>query len=193
MIIRKLFKFENAHIVRGCTSQRCRYSLHGHSYKVEVFFSSNYLDHGQMVYDFGLTKTTIKELIDSFDHATTLWSKDNPHYIEDIKKYSKRWVLLPVSPSAEQFVRVIFIMIDRLLSQTVMKNGEKEVSLYSVIVHETDTGYAQGFREDAYSELMGKIDLKDIYFSEEIKDEWSDPLMWDKLIKGELFINPESL
>ena len=35
MIIRKLFKFENAHIVRGCSTQRCRASLHGHSYKVE--------------------------------------------------------------------------------------------------------------------------------------------------------------
>ncbi len=193
MIIRKLFKFENAHIVRGCTSQRCRYSLHGHSYKVEVLFSSSYLDQGQMVYDFGLMKTAIKDLIDSFDHATTLWNKDDEEYIKDIKKYSKRWVLLPVSPSAEQFARVIFLMIDRLLSQTVMKNGEKEVLLYSVIVHETDTGYAQGFREDAYSELMGKIDLKDINFSEDVKNEWSDPLMWEKLLKGELFINPESL
>ncbi len=193
MIIRKLFKFENAHIVRGCTSKRCKYSLHGHSYKVEILFKSSYLDNGQMIYDFGLMKSTIKDLIDSFDHATTLWDKDDPRYIKDIKKYSKRWITLPVSPSAEQFVRVIYLMIDKLLSQTVMKNGENEVSLYSVIVHETDTGYAQGFYEDAYSKRMGEIDLKDIHFSEEIKKEWRDPLMWKKLLNGELFINPESL
>jgi len=85
MIIRKLFKFENAHVVRGCTSQRCKYSIHGHSYKIEVLFESNYLDHGQMVYDFGLTKLMIKELIDSFDHATALWDQDDKEYIKAIK------------------------------------------------------------------------------------------------------------
>ncbi len=190
MLIRKLFKFENAHIVRGCTSQRCKYSIHGHSYKIEVLFESNYLDHGQMVYDFGLTKLTIKELIDSFDHATTVWDKDDKEYVEMIKKHSLRWVSLPVSPSAEQFCRVIFLMIDRLLKLTQMSNGEKEVILHTIIVHETDTGYAQGFREDAYSKLMGEIDLKDIIFSQQVMDEWSDKEMWNKLINGNIFINP---
>lgn len=191
MIIRKLFKFENAHVVRGCTSERCKYSIHGHSYKIEVLFESNYLDQGQMVYDFGLTKTTIKDLIDSFDHAITLWSGDDPAYIADMKKYSKRWVELPVSPSAEQFSRVIFVMIDRLLSLTQMQNGEKEVHLHSIIVHETDTGYAQGFREDADNGQMGKIDLKEIRFSEQVKAEWHDPRMWEKLLAGNAFVNPE--
>lgn len=191
MIIRKLFKFENAHVVRGCTSERCKYSIHGHSYKIEVLFESNYLDQGQMVYDFGLTKTTIKDLIDAFDHAITLWSGDDPAYIADMKKYSKRWVELPVSPSAEQFSRVIFVMIDRLLSLTQMQNGEKEVHLHSIIVHETDTGYAQGFREDADNGQMGKIDLKEIRFSEQVKAEWHDPRMWEKLLAGKAFVNPE--
>jgi len=190
MIIRKLFKFENAHIVRGCTSKRCKYSIHGHSYKVEVLFESNYLDNGQMVYDFGLTKLTIKELIDSFDHATAIWDKDDKDYIDLIKKHSLRWVSMPVSPSAEQFARVIFLMVDKLLFQTKMVNGERDVKLYSIIVHETDTGYAQGFREDAYSKLMGEIDLKDIVFSNQIKEEWSDSLMWDKLLDNKIFVNP---
>jgi 6-pyruvoyltetrahydropterin/6-carboxytetrahydropterin synthase len=190
MIIRKLFKFENAHVVRGCTSQRCKYSIHGHSYKIEVLFESNYLDHGQMVYDFGLTKLMIKELIDSFDHATAIWDSDDKEYIEAIKKHSQRWVQLPVSPSAEQFSRVIFLMVDKLLNQTKMSNGEKEVTLHSVIVHETDTGYAQGFKEDAYSKLMGEINLEDIVFSKQVRDEWSDPKMWDKLLDNKIFINP---
>jgi 6-pyruvoyltetrahydropterin/6-carboxytetrahydropterin synthase len=190
VLIRKLFKFENAHVVRNCTSQRCKYSIHGHSYKIEVLFESNYLDRGQMVYDFGLTKLMIKELIDSFDHAIALWSGDDKEYIKQMQKFSKRWILLPVSPSAEQFSRVIFVMIDRVLSQTKMQNGEREVKLHSIIVHETDTGYAQGFREDAYNPLMGEIDLKDIIFSKEIREEWSDPYMWEKLLKNEIFANP---
>ncbi len=189
MIIRKLFKFENAHVVRGCSSQRCKYSIHGHSYKIEVLFESNYFDKGQMVYDFGLTKGMIKELIDSFDHATALWNGDDKEYLHDIKKHSLRWVELPVSPSAEQFSRIIFLMVDKIIQQTKMVNGEKNVSVHSVIVHETDTGYAQGFREDAYSDLMGKIQLKDIIFSQQVKDEWSDSLMWDKLLEEVVFVN----
>jgi 6-pyruvoyltetrahydropterin/6-carboxytetrahydropterin synthase len=191
MVIRKLFKFENAHIVRNCTSQRCKFSLHGHSYKIEVLFESNFLDYGQMVYDFGLTKLMIKELIDSFDHATAFWNEDDEDYINSIKKHSQRWVSLPVSPSAEQFSRVIFLMVDKVLSQTKMVNGERDVKLHSIIVHETDTGYAQGFSEDAYSKLMGEIKLEDILFSKQVMDEWSDPKMWQKLLLGEIFSNPK--
>jgi 6-pyruvoyltetrahydropterin/6-carboxytetrahydropterin synthase len=193
MIIRKLFKFENAHIVRGCTSHRCRASVHGHSYKVEVLFESNYLDNGQMVYDFGLMKQNMKALIDSFDHAVTLWEKDDVEYIEDMKKHSQRWVQLPVSPSAEQFSRVIFVMVDMLLKQTSMVNGEHEVRLHSVIVHETDTGYAQGFEADAYSKLMGKIDPEKIVFSEGVMAEWPERSLWEKIVQGSTFVNPATV
>jgi 6-pyruvoyltetrahydropterin/6-carboxytetrahydropterin synthase len=193
MIIRKLFKFENAHIVRGCSTQRCRASLHGHSYKVELLFESNFLDNGQMVYDFGLIKQNIKALIDSFDHAVTLWDQDDAGYIEDMKKHSDRWVQLPVSPSAEQFSRVIFVMVDALMQLTNTVNGEKEVRLHSVIVHETDTGYAQGFEADAYSELMGVIDVERIRFSEGVRGEWPDPRLWEKILSAERFTNPDTV
>ena len=193
MIIRKLFKFENAHVVRGCSTQRCRASIHGHSYKVEVLFESKFLDHGQMVYDFGLMKRGIKELIDSFDHGVAIWDGDHPQYIESMRANSNRWVILPVSPSCEQFSRVLFLMIDKLLSSTQMVNGEKGVKLHSIIVHETETGYAQAFADDAYSELMGAISLETIAFSDEVRQGWSDPLMWDKILAGQLFTNPQSV
>jgi len=193
MIIRKLFKFENAHIVRDCSTIRCSENIHGHSYKVEVLLESNYLDNGQMVYDFGLTKLYIKELIDSFDHAITLWSGDNKEYIEDMKKHSSRWIELPVSPSAEQFSRVIFLIVERVLACTGMVNGERDVRVHSIIVHETQTGYAQGFRDDAYSSLMGKIDLQDIIFSPQIQNEWSDNELWDKLLTKTKIINPKKV
>jgi 6-pyruvoyltetrahydropterin/6-carboxytetrahydropterin synthase len=193
MLIRKLFKFENAHIVRGCSSVKCRSSVHGHSYKVEVLFESNFLDNGQMVYDFGLMKQNIKDLIESFDHAITLWSGDSSEYISDMKKHSARWVELPVSPSAEQFARVIFLLIDTLFQQTKAINGEKEVKLHSIIVHETDTGYAQAFRDDAYNEKMGKIELKDIVFSDDVIEKFADSELFEKLKNGTEFINPESV
>ena len=193
MLIRKLFKFENAHIVRDCTTQRCSENIHGHSYKIEVLLESNYLDDGQMVYDFGLTKRYIKELIDSFDHAITLWSKDDENYLLAMKKYSNRWVELPVSPSAEQFSRVIYLMVERVLACTDMQNGEREVNLHSVIVHETETGYAQGFKEDAHSKLMGEIILEDIIFSQQVQSEWSDEKLWEKLLQKVPMVNPRKV
>ena len=193
MLIRKLFKFENAHIVRDCTTQRCSENIHGHSYKIEVLLESNYLDDGQMVYDFGLTKRSIKEMIDSFDHAITLWSKDDAKYVEAMKTYSNRWVELPVSPSAEQFSRVIYLIVERILECTHMRNGEKEVKLHSIIVHETETGYAQGFKEDAHSELMGEIKLEDIRFSKQVQSEWSDETLWEKLLNNVQIKNPKKV
>lgn len=193
MLIRKLFKFENAHIVRDCTTLRCSENIHGHSYKIEVLLESNYLDNGQMVYDFGLTKRYIKELIDAFDHGITLWSKDDTDYIVSMKKYSKRWIEIPVSPSAEQFSRVIYLMVERVLACTHMVNGEKEVKLHSIIVHETETGYAQGFKEDAHSALMGAIALEDIIFSPQVQSEWSDTTLWQKLLKKEVLLNPKKV
>ena len=191
MRIRKLFKFENAHIVRNCSSERCKYSIHGHSYQIELILEANRLDHGQMVYDFGLLKSSIKDIIDSFDHAICFWDKDDPEYIEACKKFSQRWISLPVSPSAEQFSRVVFFWAREILKQTQMQNGETDVSVYSVIAHETATGYAQCFAEDVDNVQMGELRLADFDFSEQIKAEWHDPLLYEKLKKGVKFINPE--
>ncbi|WP_169777900.1 6-pyruvoyl trahydropterin synthase family protein [Campylobacter curvus] len=181
MIIRKLFTFENAHIVRFCSSKRCRTSIHGHSYKAEVLLSSNFLDNAGMVYDFGLMKQNIKCIIDSFDHATTIFSGDEAEYKNDLKKHSARWVEIPLNPSAEQFCRIFFVIIDRLLSTTIMQNGECEVKLESIIVHETDTGYAQCFRDDAYNAKMGEINLDRIVFSQAVIDEWDDKELFEKI------------
>lgn len=193
MIIRKLFKFENAHVVRGCSTIKCRSSLHGHSYRVELLFESNFLDNGQMVYDFGLMKQNMKDLIESFDHGVSLWSKDDASYLRDMKKHSTRWLQLPVSPSAEQISRVLYVIIDKLLQLTSTVNGEKEVKLNSVIVHETQTGYAQCFKEDAYSTQMGVINLQDIVFSEAVLDDFKDSQLFEKMKRDEKFINPVSV
>ena len=190
MRIRKLFKFENAHIVRNCSSDRCKYSIHGHSYQIELILEAHRLDHGQMVYDFWLLKSSIKDIIDSFDHAICFWNKDDPDYIDACKKFSARWISLPVSPSAEQFSRVVFFWAREILKQTQMQNGETDVKVYSVIAHETATGYAQCFEDDVDNDQMGALTLGDFEFSEQVKAEWHDPLMYDKLKKGEKFVNP---
>lgn len=191
MLIRKLFKFENAHVVRNCTSDRCKRSIHGHSYKVELLLKASKLDHGQMVYDFGLLKGLIKDLIDSFDHAICFWEKDDSQYIDACQTFSARWISLPVSPSAEQFSRIFFYLAQQVLQSTITQNGEGDVEVYSVIVHETDTGYAQSFIEDIQNEQMGILSLDGIVFSEQIQIEWANPQMYEDLKNGIKFNNPQ--
>lgn len=190
MLIRKLFRFESAHIVRGCSTRRCSHSIHGHSYKVEILLEAHALDRGQMVYDFGLLKHGPRMLIDAFDHAVAIWSGDEPDYIAACQRFSERWVRIPVSPSAEQFSRLFFFLIDQLLTLTEMRNGEAGVCLHSVIVHETDTGYAQCFRADAVNPRMGAIRLEDIEFSEAVRQDWPDPLLFDRLKRRACHTNP---
>lgn len=185
MIIRKLFKFENAHVVRNCSTRRCALSLHGHSYRVELLLTAARLDNAGMILDFGLLKGAIKELIDSWDHAACFWDRDDPEYIAFIKRHSERWVSMPVNPSAEQFSRVFFVMVDAALVATEFGNGEGGVSLDSVIVRETDSGYAQCWRGDAFDPVMGgAIALDQIVFSDAVREEWSAPRMWAEVVNA---------
>ncbi len=190
MLIRKLFKFENTHIVRGCSTRRCSHSIHGHSYKVELLLEAHAFDNGQMVYDFGLLKGHVRDLINAFDHAVALWSGDDPDYLDTMRRHSERWVLIPVSPSAEQFSRLFFRLVDTALSLTDMANGEADVRLHSVIVHETETGYAQCFREDADNPRMGLIDLDAIEFAPAILAQWRDPGLFERLKFGQRLAAP---
>ena len=187
MIIRKLYRFEAAHIVRNCSSDRCKYSIHGHSFRCELQLTADRLDRGQMVYDFGLLKKHFKDFLDGFDHATLFWERESGAYQRAMKANSKRWVQLPVSPTAEQLTRVIFVAAQALLDNTEKANGDDGARVHSVILHETETGFAQCFREDVDNANMGRIDLGRIVFSPQVKAEWADPKMWDKLLKGARF------
>lgn len=187
MIIRKQFKFEGAHIVRDCSSDRCKKSLHGHSYIIEVFFTSKGIDNGGMVMDFGLMKGTIGDLIDSFDHCYSMWTKEKPEFKSFIKEQSERWIEMPVTPSAEMYSLMFFYIIDRIVKNTVFQNGEFEVSLNSVRVHETASGWAESFRNDLQ---FWNHNLNDIIFSMAVQSEWKDRDMYTRLLNKMKFINP---
>jgi len=192
MVIRKLFKFEGAHVVRNCSSDRCKKSIHGHSYVVEVFLEADKLDNGCMVYDFGLFKKTIKDFLDSFDHAYSMWDRETEEVQSFINKHSDRVVTMPISPSAEGYSVMFAFVIDKILKNTIFRNGEDEnLRLKSVRVAETVTGWAEADLFDVASMFASEFGLEDIIFSDEIKAEWSDPNMWDQLILGTKFENPE--
>lgn len=192
MKIRKLFKFEGAHIVRDCSSDRCKKSIHGHSYKVELFFISEGIDNGQMVIDFGLLKTYVKDIIDSFDHSYTVWEKEKDDFKDFIKSHSNRYVITPYSPSAEMYSVMLFALINSVMQNTVYNNGENGVQLTSVRVHETDTGYAESNYADYVKYWLNeKHSIDSITFSKGVREEWGDPDMLEKIKKREKFVNPK--
>lgn len=177
MIIRKLFKFEGAHIVRNCSSRHCRENIHGHSYIVEVFIASDRLDNGYMVMDFGLLDK-VKTFIESFDHTYTLWIQEEPDFKQFIYRYNKRVAEIPVSPSAEGFALLFLYIINRILEHTTFQNGEGHVQLSSVRVHETATGYAEAFREDL---KLAEFTPANLSFSPAIQEEWKSDEWWKKI------------
>lgn len=164
MLIRKQFKFEGAHIVRNCSSQRCRENIHGHSYVVEVFITSDRLDNGYMVMDF-CRLGKVKDFIESFDHTYSLWNREDEEFKDFIYKYNRRVAEIPISPSAEGYALMFFYAIDQILQNTERINGEGHIQLHSVRVHETATGYAEAFREDL---KLVRFEMKDIKFTEDI-------------------------
>ena len=194
MIIRKLFKFEGAHIVRDCSSDRCKKSIHGHSYIVEVKLKSSMLDNAGMVVDFGLLKGTVRDTVDAFDHAYSLWTKEKDDYKSFVKSHSDRWIEMPCSPTAEMYAVMFYAIINKIIKKTQFNNGEKDVELLSVRVHETDTGWAEADQNDYINIwLRGGYSINNIVFSDGIKREWKDPQMWDKILCDSdiTFINPK--
>lgn len=174
MIIRKLFKFEGAHIVRNCSSVRCRENIHGHSYVVEVFIESTKLDRGYMVMDFVLLEN-VKILIDSFDHTYSLWNGEDEDLKRFVYKYNNRVAEIPISPSAEGYSLMFLFLVDKIIENTVFNNQEGNVRVSSVRVHETSTGYAEAFREDL---KMIDFSVRDVIFTEGIKEDWKSDKWW---------------
>jgi len=157
-------------------------------------FTASGLDNGQMVVDFGLLKGTVRDVVDSFDHAYSLWNKENDDFQDFIKSHSERYIVMPVSPTAEMYAIMFFAIIRAVILNTEFCNGENNVRLHSVRVHETDTGWAEAFEEDYLKQWRIKYCLNDIIFSDGIKKEWKDPLMWEKVLiphDHKPFVNPK--
>ena len=93
MIIRKKYTFNNGHIVRNCSSERCKFSIHAHTYSVEFFFTSNGLDNGSMVIDFGLLKNKINKI-----DAVWLTHPHSDHLmgIDDLRVFSFKSSIYPI-------------------------------------------------------------------------------------------------
>jgi len=169
MIIRKTFKVESSHIVRDMSySHACSNSFHGHSAVIEVLLTSDRLDNAQTIIDFGLIKNIIKPFINSFDHCMQFHHNESNEVKEFYAKHNRRWIQLPVSPTAESLSLLMLFVISKLLKNEKYTNGEGDVKVHSIIYHETTTGYAQAFSEDL---IWVDYKTSDIIFSDGVVED----------------------
>lgn len=167
MVIRKLFRFEASHIVRGCSTDRCKKNVHGHSFVVEVFIHCDTLDNAGMVVDFGLLKDEVKAFLDCFDHCHLLWSKEDSGLNSAIKSVNERWIEFPFNPTSETLALFMHSVIDAILQKKNWNNGEGKVRVKSVRLHETSTGYAETEQGETLIRQIGKS-LPEVVFSPSI-------------------------
>jgi len=132
--IRKIFKLEMAHQLTEAYSTCCSECIHGHSYVVEVFLTSAVLLKG-MVIDFGELKALLQPWYSKWDHALVMHASAPKEYLDVLQKYNRHLIVLNMNPTAENMAYLFYKEIE-----TVLPN---HVSLLSVRVHETDTGYAE--------------------------------------------------
>lgn len=127
--IRKIFKFEMSHKLTSCYSQSCK-NFHGHSYLLELFFSSDKLNKDGMVIDFGEVKDRIGYYIDSWDHALVLNKEDE--WVKTMSESGFKFKVLDYNPTAENMCKDMY---------TYIKNSIPELT--KVRLHETTTGWAE--------------------------------------------------
>jgi 6-pyruvoyltetrahydropterin/6-carboxytetrahydropterin synthase len=142
--ITKEFKFEMAHALRGYDGP-CK-NIHGHSYELFVTVTGKpekdiASPHNGMVIDFKLLKNIVREnIIDDFDHALIL-HKDSAALInEDSKELYGKLLAVDFQPTSENMLIHFAAILKNKLPSTV--------NLYSLLLRETVTSFAEWYAED---------------------------------------------
>jgi len=144
---------------------------------VEVFLKPDPAHHSVMFMN-AVLLNNIKEFIHSFDHAFTLWDKEPDEVKDAIYRINTRVAEIPVSPSAEGYALLFLFGIDQMISAAKLADGEGEMKLHAVGVHETMSGYAESSIEDLN---LVRFTMEDIKFNPGIKGEWKDMEWWTRI------------
>ena len=142
--IRKQFKFEMAHQLKDSYSAACHENLHGHSYVLEVYLSSQKVDKNGMVVDFGEVKDVIGDYVNSWDHSLTMPVFFDKAYLDMLKQYTKKMRITSYNPTAEYMAKEMFREINSMLKDYQEKKyGEMLWECTKIRLHETTTGWAE--------------------------------------------------
>jgi 6-pyruvoyltetrahydropterin/6-carboxytetrahydropterin synthase len=140
MEIKKILKTETAHIVRDAVSTRCKYNIHGHSYKWIVHIQSQELKENGMVLDFKELEF-IKQYIDMFDHSCVFYEGENKAILQFFRANFKRIIVMKHNPTAENMARLIHNYTNNCLRGTPYTCPQVEV-------WETETGCGIAYDSD---------------------------------------------
>jgi 6-pyruvoyltetrahydropterin/6-carboxytetrahydropterin synthase len=123
--------------VRLASSERCKYSIHGHSYKYHIKIQDNFpLGENGMVIDF-IDLKPVKDFIDKLDHATVLWYHDELSFKEFFHNNCRRVIEMKKNTTAENMSRLVFRFVKDWLFQTY---PNRKLTILEVKVWETETG-----------------------------------------------------
>jgi 6-pyruvoyltetrahydropterin/6-carboxytetrahydropterin synthase len=129
--VRKVFKVEMAHQLAKAVTCACSDTIHGHSYRVEVFLRAKGLDDKEMIKDFG-DMEEIKRYVMRWDHALVVPVTLSRTYIKMLCKYNKKIILTSKNPTAEW-----------MAAEFLCRLRDIEPMVFKVRIHETETGYAE--------------------------------------------------
>lgn len=143
--ITKEFKFETAHALKGYDGL-CKH-IHGHSYELLVTIIGEPIEDKNspklgMVMDFGdLKKIVREEIVDKLDHALVLSSdsKEAANLLGRDEMFD-RVMIVDYQPTSEK------MLVD--FAARIKPRLPKGISLYSMLLRETVTSYAEWFAAD---------------------------------------------
>lgn len=144
--ITKEFKFETAHALQGYDGL-CKH-IHGHSYELLVTILGEPIQDKKspklgMVMDFGdLKKIVRKEIVDQMDHALVLNrdSEEAKRLTTNQEEMYQRVLLVDYQPTSEM------MLVD--FAARIQLHLPKGIKLYSMLLRETVTSYAEWFAAD---------------------------------------------
>jgi len=155
MLIRKAFTLNNAHVVRNCYSNRCKYSLHAHTAVIETFIQGNKVDNAGMLMDFGVAKIVLKPFLELHQDAVLLWMHDSKTYKDFVKSKTDSWIELTFTPSAELLSAYFQFYFSSLLSRVKLNNNEDtNIEILKTRYHETRSGWAESDSTDVMDLML---------------------------------------
>lgn len=143
--VTKEFDFEMAHALDGHDG-KC-HNIHGHTYELAVTFIGDPINEiglpkDGMVIDFSDLKSVVKKhIVDVFDHALVL--RDNSRFLGKIDHdINQRLILVDYQPTCEKLLEHMVGIIQNQLKD------RGDITLFSVLLRETKTSYAEWFASD---------------------------------------------
>ncbi|ASB49072.1 6-pyruvoyl trahydropterin synthase family protein [Alkalitalea saponilacus] len=140
----KEFRFEMAHALWNYDGL-CR-NIHGHSYILQVTVIGEPISDQDntklgMVMDFGDLKAIVnREIVKDLDHSIVVSNMVSPEIIKQMGQMGERHFLVDYQPTCEN------MLID--FAQRLKNALPKEVSLFSLKLHETANSFAEWYAED---------------------------------------------